>query len=110
MNAPITNEAAHTSHVLRAFAALDPLTADEISAVTSTVRAAPQFASLSGRTRFITITLREPRKAAVLALRARDAASVPREADVVLLDQGDGMTHEVVVSVADETIDDWRRA
>ena len=100
---------AYVEHVLRAFAALDPLTADEISAVTSTVRAAPQFASLSGRTRFITITLREPHKdGGACPARRRTLPSVPREADVVLLDQGDGMTHEVVVSVADETIVEWR--
>ena len=53
--------------------------------------------------------MREPTKDGVLALRERpDAPSVPREAEVVLLDQGDGTTHEVVVSLADETIVDWR--
>ena len=109
MNAPITNEAAHRPSIVRACAALDPLSAEEIGAVTATVRGAPEFAALSGRPRFITITLREPPKDALLALRDRpDAPSVPREAEVVLLDQGSGATHEVLVSVADEAIVDWR--
>jgi primary-amine oxidase len=95
--------------MLRASVALDPLTADEISAVAAMVRAAPQFALFSGRERFITITLREPPKDAVVALREQpDAPPVAREAEVVLLDQGNGRTHEVVVSLADESIVDWR--
>ncbi len=108
MNALITNEAEHRSSIIRASRALDPLTANEISAVTATVRAAPQFASFRGRGRFITITLREPPKDVVLALRNESGApNVKREAEVVLLDQGDGATHEVVVSLADESIVDW---
>jgi primary-amine oxidase len=106
---PITNEAAHRSSISRAFAALDPLSADEIRAVTAIVRAAPQFAAFGSRWRFITIALREPRKDAVLALRElSDAPSVPREAEVVLLDHGSGIAHEVVVSLTGEAIVDWR--
>jgi primary-amine oxidase len=87
---------------------MDPLTADEINAVTAIVRGAVQFASFSGRGRFITIALREPPKDIVLALREqRDTPPVQREAEVVLLDQGAGMTHEVVVSLANESIVDW---
>jgi primary-amine oxidase len=109
LNAPITNEAAHRSSRFRTSAALDPLTADEITAVAATVRAAPQFPSLTGRARFITIALREPPKEVVLALADQpDAPPAPREAEVVLLDQGDGMTHEVVVSVTDDSIVEWR--
>ena len=109
MNARITNEAAHRSSILRASSALDPLTAGEIDTVTATVRAAPQFASFRGRARFITITLREPPKDLVVAMReSHDAPLVRREAEVVVLDQGDGLTHEVVVSLADASIVDWR--
>jgi primary-amine oxidase len=108
LNALITNEAAHRSSKFRAFAALDPLTADEITSVVATVRGSSQFAALSGRARFITIALREPPKAAVLALRDADGASVAREAEVVLLDHGSGTTHEALVSVVDGTIVEWR--
>ena len=77
--------------------------------MTSAVRGAPEFASLSGRGRFITIALHEPPKDDLLALSDRpDAPSLPREAEVVLLDHGSGATHEVLVSVADEAIVDWR--
>src|ERR1700733_7997596 len=105
----ITNEAAHRSSIPRAFAALDPLSADEIRAVTSMVRAAPQFAAFGSRWRFITIALREPTKHALLALRElSDATSAPREAEVVLLDHGSGIAHEVVVSLTGEALLDWR--
>ena len=105
----ITNEAAHRSSIPRAFAALDPLSADEIRAVTSMVRAAPQFAAFGSRWRFITIALREPTKDALLALREpSDATSAPREAEAVLLDHGSGIAHEVVVSLTGEAILDWR--
>ncbi len=110
MNAPITNEAAHSPSRLRAYAALDPLSADEITAVTAAVRGSSQFEALSRRTRFITITLREPHKDVILALRDQpDAQMPPREAEVVLLDHGVGGAYEVVVSVNDGAIVDWRR-
>ena len=110
MNASITNEAAHRSSKVRAYAALDPLSADEITAVTTAVRGSSQFEALSGRTRFITITLREPHKDVILALRDQpDAPMPPREAEVVLLDHGDGGAYEAIASVDDGAIVDWQR-
>ena len=48
------NETADAAHPL------DPLSARELAAVTSTLRAHEDFAALSERTRFVTISLREP--------------------------------------------------
>jgi primary-amine oxidase len=90
--------------------ALDSLRVNEVAAVTAAVRAAPEFSALSDRVRFITIALRDPPKDVVLALLEQADVPLPsREAEVVLLDQGTGLTHEVVVSIADEVIAEWRQ-
>jgi primary-amine oxidase len=86
---------------------LDPLTAKEVATVTSTVRGHDGFASLSERTRFVTITLLEPPKDAILAWA--DGGVVPsREAEVVLLDRGAGSTIEAVVSLDSHEVTAWR--
>ena len=77
---------------------LDPLTATEVAAVSSIVRAHAEFAALSERTRFISISLREPLKADVLAWAAGGDAP-PREAEVVILDQGAQATVEALVAL-----------
>ena len=56
------------------------------------------FASLSERTRFVTIALLEPPKDAVLAWAAGRPAP-QREAEVVILDRGAESTIEAVVSL-----------
>jgi primary-amine oxidase len=92
---------------------LDPLSAEEITATTGAVRAADAFRSLSDRWRVVTIDLREPPKAAALAWAvAQDGKRPTREAEVVLLDRGDGATHEVVVALDGEgraSVSSWRR-
>ena len=57
-----------------------------------------EFAALSERTRFISIALREPPKADVLAWAAGGAVP-PREAEVVILDQGAEATVEALVAL-----------
>jgi primary-amine oxidase len=110
LNWLIANEAAHRSSRFRAYAALDPLTPEEIAAATESVRSASEFASLTGPVRFITISLHEPPKDAVLrAVESSDGNSLPREAELVLLDQGDGGTHEVIVSLLGGSIISWLR-
>ncbi|MDQ6605492.1 MAG: hypothetical protein M3Z06_02975, partial [Actinomycetota bacterium] len=92
---------------------LDPLSAEEITATTAAVRAADQFQSLSERWRVVTIDLCEPPKDALLAWTADPGGNrLTREAEVVLLDRGDGSTHEVVVGLDDESgasVASWRR-
>jgi len=111
LNPPIASEPAHNAPTLRTSSPLDPLTADEITAAAGAVRAAEQFSSLSGRIRFITIELREPPKQDVLAWSAGERQqALPREAFVVLLDQGDGATHEIVVSLDEPVgVRSWSR-
>ena len=86
---------------------LDPLTAEEVTIVTSSVRGHDEFASLSERTRFVTITLLEPPKDAMLAWAAGGAAP-GREAEVVLLDRGAESTIEAVVSLDSREVTAWR--
>jgi primary-amine oxidase len=86
---------------------LDPLTATEVATVTSAVRRHAGFAALSERTRFVTITLLEPPKDAMLAWAAGGAAP-RREAEVVLLDRGAESTIEAVVSLDSPAVTAWR--
>jgi len=92
---------------------LDPLSAEEVAATAAAVRAADQFRSLSEWWRVVTIDLREPPKDTVLAWAADQSGALPaREAEVVLLDHGDGATHEVVVALGGENgghVASWRR-
>jgi primary-amine oxidase len=88
---------------------LDPLTADEITRVAAVVRASTEFGALSERVRFITIDVREPAKEDVIAWERERATLPAREAEVVLLDKGDGSTHEVVVALDEGVLVSWRR-
>lgn len=89
---------------------LDPLTGEEIESARAAIRAADQYRNLSDRIRFITVDLREPEKAAVLAWSRDRGVRPPREAEVVLLDGGDGATHEVTVALdGDAHVVQWRR-
>ncbi|GAA0934540.1 primary-amine oxidase [Pseudonocardia zijingensis] len=82
---------------------LEPLTAAEISVAAAVLRD-------SGRTgpgsRFVSITLHEPVKSAVLAFD-EDGTGVAREADAVVLDRSDGRTYEATVSLSDSTVTRW---
>jgi primary-amine oxidase len=86
---------------------LDPLTATEVAAVARIVRGHAEFATLSDRTRFVSIALAEPPKDAVLAWTA--GASAPaREAEVVILDRGAESTVEALVGLAPDGVIAWR--
>jgi primary-amine oxidase len=87
---------------------LDPLTAEEVGAATSIVRASDGFASLSERSRFVTIALLEPPKEAVLAW-ATGGSPPRREAEVVILDRGAECTIEAVVAFDPDEVRLWRR-
>jgi primary-amine oxidase len=81
---------------------LEPLTADEVTAAVAILRRERQ---LGERVRFMTVTLREPPKQAVLDLRPGD--TLERAAFVVLLDNADGRTYEAVVSLTAGAVTSW---
>src|SRR2546425_68255 len=81
---------------------LDPLTASEITEVIRLIR---KSGELSPRFRFISVTLHEPSKELVRAFKRGDA--FPREAEVILTDQG--MTYEVVVNITGRQVVSFRR-
>ncbi|MFL5626079.1 MAG: primary-amine oxidase, partial [Ktedonobacteraceae bacterium] len=72
---------------------LAPLMAEEIAEVTRVIRT---NGNLSSRMRFISVTLHEPPREIVRAYKPGEA--FPREAEVVLIDQG--KTYEAVVDIA----------
>ncbi|MEI8057537.1 MAG: primary-amine oxidase [Actinomycetes bacterium] len=76
---------------------LDPLSVVEITSAVAAVKASPEFRALSSRTRFVTVDLREPEKSNLLAFQAGVAELPAREAEMVVLDHGDGSTHEIMV-------------
>jgi primary-amine oxidase len=86
---------------------LDPLSAAEVGAVASALRADERFATLGERSRFILIALLEPAKDAVLAWTA-GAAPPRREAEAVILDRDAERTIEAVVTLAPEVVSTWR--
>ncbi|HZU03205.1 MAG TPA: primary-amine oxidase [Ktedonobacteraceae bacterium] len=76
---------------------LDSLTANEITEVTRIIR---ENGGLSPHFRFISVTLHEPTKDLVRAFKPGDA--FPREAEVVLIDQG--VTYEALVDITGSRI------
>jgi primary-amine oxidase len=82
---------------------LEPLSPEEISAAVAVVRTSGR---LGPRARFVTVLLHEPPKQAVLEYRGGDP--VEREAFIIILDNADGRTYEVVVSITAGTIKSWK--
>jgi len=82
---------------------LEPLSPVEIRSVVELVR---QSGRISGKARFIVVTLHEPPKKDVLEFRP--GAALDREASVVLLDNADGATYEAVVSLNRREIRHWK--
>jgi primary-amine oxidase len=82
---------------------LDPLSAEEVGAASAIVRTVRE---LPASTRFITITLHEPPKGRVLALR--EGEQLDREAFVVLRDREQRATYETVVSLTRGELVSWR--
>src|SRR5918912_2582769 len=82
---------------------LDPLTHDEIVAAVEVLRA---NRDLPDRHRFVTVTLHEPSKEAVLAFEEGDP--IDREAFNILLDNERESTFEAVVSVTAREVGSWK--
>jgi primary-amine oxidase len=81
---------------------LEPLSVDEISAVVEILRAERQ---LGERVRFVTISLHEPPKAAVLSFPSN--GPIDRQAFAILLDNASGKTYEAVVALDSRKVVDW---
>ncbi|OLT01946.1 tyramine oxidase [Pseudonocardia sp. CNS-004] len=82
---------------------LEPLSAEEISAAATVLR---DVGHVGPTSRFVSLALREPAKAAVHAFDA-DGTDVPRDADAIVLDRADGRTYEATVSLSDSTVTRW---
>ncbi len=78
---------------------LDPLEPDEIRLAVDIVR---REKKLADSVRFVTVTLNEPAKAAVLHPEA--SGLIPREVFMVLLDNGTGRGYEAVVNFARQSV------
>ena len=81
---------------------LDPLSPDEIRAAAQIIRDAQPLGDSS---RFVTIELHEPPKAALTAPSSNGA--IPREAFAILLDRDSNTTHEAVVDLSAQTLRSW---
>lgn len=82
---------------------LSPLTPEEI---TTAVKIVKQEQSLGDRVRFATVTLEEPEKPTVLSFQPGD--SIQRRAFLILLVNETAKTYEAIVSLTDETVEDWK--
>lgn len=83
---------------------LDPLSAEEVTKVAAVLRSERDLAP---SVRFVSVTLLEPPKPEVLAF-THGAASLAREAFVVLYDRSRQQTIESVVSLSEQTVRTWR--
>ncbi len=83
---------------------LEPLTAAELTAASGVLVAER---GLGSQFRFVSIELREPPKAAVLAWSPGDEP-LDRQAFVVLYERGVRATHEAVVSLTSRTVPEFR--
>jgi primary-amine oxidase len=82
---------------------LEPLTAEEITAAVHIVRTER---NLHERVRFASVTFHEPPKEVVLNFKQGDP--ITRAAFIILLDNTDGATYEVIVSITEGTVTSWR--
>jgi primary-amine oxidase len=83
---------------------LEPLSAEEIAAVSALLK---RERGLSDAVRFVFVTLAEPPKPEVLRWAPGDAP-LPREAFVVLRDRDRRLTCEAVVSLTDGAVRSWK--
>jgi primary-amine oxidase len=81
---------------------LEPLTVDEIA---RTVHILRQARDLGPGVRFVSITLHEPPKTAVLDFPSQGA--IDRESFVILLDRETGRTYEAIVSLTRNVVTSW---
>ena len=81
---------------------LEPLSGEEIAAAIGILRASRR---LGDKARFVSVTLHEPPKEAVLAWTP--GGDTPREAFLQILDNADGCAYEAVVSLSGNAVTRW---
>jgi primary-amine oxidase len=82
---------------------LEPLTADEVAAAVSIVRAERHVGQ---QFRFPCVVLNEPPKS--IGLNFKEGDRIHREAFLVLLDNATGFTYEAIVSLTEGTVISWQ--
>src|SRR6187402_2342586 len=83
---------------------LHPITAAEISIAVELIFAEKKLSP--ARTRFVSVSLKEPSKASVYAFKPGDTFN--RAAFVVVLDNASGLVYEAVISFAEVRIISWQ--
>ncbi|MFC4779418.1 primary-amine oxidase [Paenibacillus sp. GCM10023252] len=84
---------------------LEPLSAAEIALAVSTLK---DQQKLTSSDRFISVMLREPRKAEVLAYSSSTRRPIEREAAIVILNNADNACYEAIVSITNESVVSWK--
>ena len=92
------SEAGRLSHPL------EPLSAAEVGAAAAILK---RDQSLGASARFVTVTLSEPPKAAVLAFGPNDR--IDRQAKIVIWERAERSTYEGVVSITDNRAISWKK-
>ena len=81
---------------------LDPLSGSEISAAVAVLRAAGRLSDVS---RVVSVTLHEPPRESVLC--REDAAPFGRSAEVVVIEPGEHLTYEALISIDRGEVESW---
>lgn len=95
----VQHAAEHVSHPL------DPLSAEEMA---EAIRILRQTQALSPGMRFMSVSLQEPDKHAIMAYE-NEGAEVERTIHFLLFDRMDGQTYEAVVSLTEARLGSWRQ-
>ncbi len=93
---PLNGSPAATSHPL------EPLSASEVAQAVAVLK---RLGKITPTTRFVSVSLREPRKELV---HAPSGERIAREAFVVLFDNGTNTCHEALVALESGEIKSWR--
>jgi primary-amine oxidase len=83
---------------------LEPLSGEEVATTVAILR---RSGKLHPQSRIVLIVLREPPKDTVLGWQG--GVSVPREADIQILDNTDGAVYEAIVSLTESGLKSWRQ-
>lgn len=84
---------------------LEPLSAEEVQQAVGLLQ---KLGKVMATTRFVSISLKEPRKELVHALTEQNAAAIPREAFVVLFDNARNTAYEAALSLSAGELLSWK--